>query len=195
VAYRRYLAPVVVLGVVGWFAAPAQFTNRLAFAFSSAYITKSMAAGRLFVWKMALEKIALHPFFGVGLGTFGGTAAVRFGYGRLWVDNFYLQLAAEGGLILLVLFLWVLLRTAKGLVKAHGRTGDPFLRPLTAGMFGAFIAVAVANATASVWETLVVGVAFWFMSGLVTSSVLHAPAPCPDETEAGGPAAEGGAIS
>ena len=176
-AYRRYLAPLAAAGVLVWFVAPAQFTNRLAFAFSSTYIAKSLVAGRLYVWSLALQHIAAHPWFGLGLGTFGGTAAVRFAYGRLWVDNFYLQLAAEGGLILFVLFMWVLLRAAKGLVRAHGRSDDPFLRALTAGTFGAFVAVVVANATASVWETLVVGVAFWFMTGLATSAVLHVEAP------------------
>lgn len=96
-----------------------------------------------------------------------------FSYGRLWVDNFYLQLAAEGGLILLAFFLWVLLRGAKGLLKGYGSTRDPFLRALTAGVFAGWVAVAVANATASVWETLVVGVGFWFLGGLATSATLH----------------------
>ena len=76
-AYRRYLAPLAAAGVLVWFAAPAQFTNRLAFGFSSAYITKSLAAGRLYVWKLSLQHIGAHPLFGLGLGTFGGTAAVQ----------------------------------------------------------------------------------------------------------------------
>jgi O-antigen ligase len=122
---------------------------------------------------MALQYITAHPLFGVGLGTFGGTSAVMFGYGRYWVDNFYLQLGAEGGLILLFLFLWVLLRAAKGIVRSHALAVDPFWRGLTAGVFGAFIAVAVANVTASVWETLVVGVGFWFLAGLATSAVIQ----------------------
>jgi O-antigen ligase len=172
-AHRRYLAPLVAAGVLAWFVVPRQFVDRLTFAFSSAYIAKSLTAGRLYVWKMALGYIAAHPFFGVGLGTFGGTSAVLFSYGRLWVDNFYLQLAAEGGLILLALFLWVLLRGAKGLLKGHGATRDPFLRALTAGVFAGWVAVAVANVTASVWETLVVGVGFWFLGGLSTSAALH----------------------
>lgn len=172
-AYRRYLAPLVAVAVVGWFVMPQAFVSRLAFGFSSFYITKSLAAGRLYVWKMALQYMAAHPWFGLGLGTFGGTSAVTFGYGRLWVDNFYLQLGAEGGLILLALFLWILLRGAKGLVRGHGATHDPYLRALCAGVFGAFVAVAVANLTASVWETLIVGVGFWFLSGLATSAALH----------------------
>lgn len=173
VAYRRYLAPVVAAAVVAWFVMPRTFVNRLTFALSSAYLTKSMAAGRLYVWKMSLQYMASHPWFGVGLGTFGGTAAVTYGYGRLWVDNFYLQLGAEGGLLLLAFFLWILLRGAKGLVKAHAVGRDPYVRALCAGTFGAFVAVAVANVTASVWETLVVGVGFWFLAGLATSAGLH----------------------
>ncbi len=94
------------------------------------------------------------------------------------MDNFYLQLAAEGGLILFVLLhVGPSPRGQRPGAGATGRLDDPFLRPLAAGAFGAFIAVAVANATAGVWETLVVGVAFWFMTGLATSAVLHAEAP------------------
>ncbi len=174
-AYRRYLAPLAAVVVVGWFFSPQAFVNRLTSSFSSWYITKSSQAGRLYVWKMALDYAASHPWLGVGLGTFGGTAAVTFGYGRLWVDNFYLQIAAEGGLLLLAFFLWILLRAVKGLVKGHGAS-EGFRRALAAGTVSAFIAVAVANATASVWETLTVGVAFWFLAGLVTSGTLHAQA-------------------
>ncbi len=71
VAYRRYLAPVVAAAVVAWFVMPRTFVNRLTFALSSAYLTKSMAAGRLYVWKMSLQYMASHPWFGVGLGSFG----------------------------------------------------------------------------------------------------------------------------
>ncbi len=172
-AHRRYFVALVAAGVLGWFVIPQQFINRLTFAFSSTYIAKSLTAGRLYVWKMALGDIAAHPLFGVGLGTFGGTSATLFSFSRLWVDNFYLQLGAEGGLLLLAFFLWVLVRGAKGLLKGHADTSDPYLRGLTAGVFAGWVAVAVANVTASVWETLVVGVGFWFLAGLATSAVLH----------------------
>jgi O-antigen ligase len=169
-AYRRYLAPVFVVAFIAWFALPAKFTQRLTFAFSGGYVAKSTEAGRLFVWKMALQRIVDHPWFGVGLGTFGGTSAVTFGLSRFWVDDFYLQLAAEGGLILFALFMWILWRTGKSLIKSNKSSHDPYVRALTAGVFGGFVAVAVANVTASVWETLIVGVGFWFLAGLATSA-------------------------
>ena len=187
-AYRRFLVPVVGAAVIAWFVAPRTFVNRLTFAFSSAYITKSSEAGRLYVWRMALSYIGDHPWFGVGLGTFGGTTAVTFGYSRLWVDSFYLQLGAEGGLLLLVFFLWILLRTGKGLIKGYGQTKDGYLRALSAGVFAAFVAVVVANITASVWETLTVGVGFWFLTGFVTSATLHEQAQPGGEVAPSGPA-------
>ena len=55
------------------------------------------------------------------------------------------------------------------MVKSHKSTRDPYLRALAAGVFGGFVAVVVANVTASVWETLIVGVGFWFLAGLATS--------------------------
>ncbi|MHB9148996.1 MAG: O-antigen ligase family protein [Thermoleophilia bacterium] len=168
-SYRRLLVALAVAGLVAPLAAPPVFLDRLTFAFSPEYLAKSAAAGRLFVWRMAIERIIEHPWFGLGLGTFGGTTAFLFSYTTLWVDNFYLQIAAEGGLVLLFAFLWLLLRVGKGLVASHQAQTDPFLRAVVAGVFGGFVAVAFANFTASVWETLVVGAGFWFLAGLATS--------------------------
>jgi O-antigen ligase len=174
-AYRRYLPAIVGLGVVAWFAAPRVFIQRLMFTFSEEYALRSSAGlGRMYRWDVSLHHILEHPVFGMGLGTFGGTAAFMFGYWALWVDNYYLQLAAEGGLLLLVFFLWLLLRGAKGLVRGYRVSRDPFLKALSAGTFGAFVAVAVANAFEADWETLAVGVEYWFLAGLVTSAALDA---------------------
>jgi O-antigen ligase len=173
-AYRRYLAALFGLGVIAWFAAPRVFIERLMFTFSDEYALKSSAGlGRMYRWDVSLHHILEHPLLGVGLGTFGGTAAYMFSYWSLWVDNYYLQLGAEGGLLLLAFFLWLLLRGAKGLVRGHRVSGDPYLKALSAGMFGAFVAVAVSNVFEADWETLAVGVEYWFLAGLVTSAALE----------------------
>ncbi len=148
---------------------PRTIVERLTFAFSAAYIGKSLTAGRLYIWQVALQRIAEHPLFGVGLGTFGGTSAFLYLNGRFWIDNYYLQLGAEGGLLLLGAFLWVLLRAAKSLYRASREQTDPYGRAVAAGAFAGFLAVAVANVTASVWETLVVASAFWFLAGFAGS--------------------------
>ena len=74
-------------------------------------------------------------------------------------------------------------------------TSDPYLRALTAGVFAGFVAVAVANVTASVWETLVVGVGFWFLAGLATSAALHCEAEVSERAGERRAAKPGGAAS
>ncbi len=104
-----------------------------------------------------------------GLECSAERSAFLFGWSRLWIDNFYLQLAAEGGLVLLGAFLWLLVRAGKGLLAAYVDQADPYLRGVAAGVFGGFVAVAFANLTASVWETVAVGSGFWFLVGLASA--------------------------
>jgi len=171
----RLLVGLAVAGTAVLVASPGVFMERLAFAFSGAYLAKSASAGRLYIWGVAAHRIVENPWTGMGLGTFGGTSAFLFGYtaSGLWIDSFYLQLAAEGGLVLLVAFLWLLVRVGKGLVVAFVDQADPHLRGVVAGVFGGFVAVAFANLTASVWETVAVGSGFWFLVGFA-SAPLHA---------------------
>jgi O-antigen ligase len=140
-------------------------------------VGKSAVDGRTVRWAAALDQTAAHPWFWTTLGTFGGSAADRFGYWATWVDKYYLQMGVEGGLLLLAVFLWLLLRVAKGLVKGYRVATDPFLKALGPGVFGAFVAVSVARAFASEFEILAVGVAFWFLAGLTTFAALRSERP------------------
>jgi O-antigen ligase len=194
-AYRPYILVAAAAVIVAWFAAPQVFIQRLLFSFSSAYAAKSNTGlGRVWRWEAALQHIADKPLLGLGLGLFGGTAAYMYGYWGIWVDNFYLQMGAEGGLVLLVLFLWLLLRGGKGLVRGYRDARDPYPKALAAGMLGAFVAVIVADFFEADWETLAVGVLFWFLAGLVTSALLERGAgqvsgadPAPGATESAEP--------
>ncbi len=168
-AFRHWVWRLMLLTVVALFAMPQRFIDRVLFGFSSYYLTLSQENGRLYVWKIALQRMADHPWWGVGLGTLGGTSAVTAGYSRLWIDNFYLQLLAEGGLPLLLVFLWMLARAGKGIVAARRAQADPFFRAIGAGAFGAFVAMTVAALFTSSWETLAVGAGFWFLAGLASS--------------------------
>lgn len=185
ISYRRYLIALLAVGVLGWFVAPSAFTNRILFAFSSNYVQKSQQFGRIFAWRVAWDYFKQHPFFGLGLGTFGGTVAIHFSLTVLWVDNFYLQMLAEGGLFLLIAFLWLLLSVGKGLVKGFLTSTDPYIIALATGTFGALVAVCIANLTAGVWETLSVGAIFWLLAGMVTSAALHLEPEKPDAEKSG----------
>lgn len=178
-AFRPWFGRLAILAVMGVFLVPQRFIDRLLFGFSRYYLTLSQQNGRLYVWRIALYRMADHPWFGVGLGTFGGTSAYVAGYSRLWMDNFYLQLLTEGGLLFLLAFLWLLARAGKGIVASFREQTDPLYRGVAAGAFGAFVAVAVAAIFTSSWETLAVGAGFWFLSGLA-SSLPAADEPSPE---------------
>ena len=167
--YRQWLGRLFAAAVLAVLLVPRRFLDRLLFGFSSYYLQLSQANGRLYVWRIALLRMLEHPWTGVGLGTLGGTSAYLAGYSRLWTDNYYLQLASEGGLLLLLAFVWMLVRAGKGLVAAFKDLTEPWRRGFVAGVFGGFVGVCVSALTISVWETLVVAAGFWFLVGLASS--------------------------
>jgi hypothetical protein len=171
-AHRRYLLPACLLAGAGVFAAPRVFTNRFLLVFSDDYLSKAAVDGRIYRWNAALDHLAAHPWVGIGLGQFGGSAAQTYGYWALWVDNYYLQLGAEGGVLLLGAFLWLMLRVGKGLLSGYGATVDPFVRALSAGAFGALVAIAATNVFLGAFEARAVAVALWLLAGLTTSAAL-----------------------
>ena len=180
-AHRRLLIAMAAGAVALPFILPSVLIDRLAFAFSPEYLAKSLTFGRLYIWETAMYRIADHPWFGLGLGTFGSTSANRFGYSPLWIDQYYLQLGAEGGIALLLAFLWLLFRLAKGVVASYLVQEDGLRRAFVSGVFGGMCAVAFANLTASYWETLTVGVGFWFLAGIATRLGLERGVPPPPE--------------
>jgi O-antigen ligase len=106
------------------------------------------------------------------------TAKSATGLGRVWRWEASLQHIADKPL------LGLLIRSGKGLVGGYHRASDPYLKALAAGMFGAFLAVIVADFFEADWETLSVGVEFWFLAGLVTSALLQGRRPAEEEAEA-----------
>ena len=74
------------------------------------YIDKSLnSGGRLFRWKYGLMNGFEHPLLGTGLGTFGGSAAQKYGYfSYTSMDSVYINVFAETGFLGIITFiLWV----------------------------------------------------------------------------------------
>lgn len=74
------------------------------------YIEKSMeSGGRLFRWRYGVLNGMEHPIVGTGLGTFGSSAAQKYGYfSYTSMDSVYINIFAETGLLGLISFtLWV----------------------------------------------------------------------------------------
>ena len=91
-------------------------TNRLTFIFSKDYEVASAIGGRALRWATGRELLAnSSPWFGFGLGRFGGAVAMnnqvidtKDGFKYFYMDNYYLKTMVEGGYIGLLAFVFLL---------------------------------------------------------------------------------------
>ncbi len=76
------------------------FRLRMSTLLSSEYIDKSNNLGRLFRWRQAFVNVMGHPLLGSGLGTFGGSAAQKYGYFTgISMDSVWIRVLAETGIL------------------------------------------------------------------------------------------------
>ena len=76
------------------------FRLRMTTLLSSAYVDKSNNLGRLFRWKEAFLNLKEHPLFGSGLGTFGGSAAQKYGFFTgISMDSVWIRVLTETGIL------------------------------------------------------------------------------------------------
>jgi len=76
------------------------FRLRMTNLLSSTYVDKSNNLGRLFRWRQAFVNLIDHPLFGSGLGTFGGSAAQKYGYFTgISMDSVWIRVLAETGMV------------------------------------------------------------------------------------------------
>jgi O-antigen ligase len=88
-----------VVGAAILFIVPT-FRLRMTTLLSSAYVDKSNSLGRLFRWKEAFLNLKEHPLFGSGLGTFGGSAAQKYGFFTgISMDSVWIRVLTETGIL------------------------------------------------------------------------------------------------
>lgn len=136
----------------------------------------------------ALPIIADHPAFGVGPGRYGGAAADIFdtpvydayGTDRLFidpsqrtVDDFWLHLVVESGLLGLLAFLAMVAVALRPIVRS-ARGAAIGRRAALAGISGAVIGLAINGLTTMLLEANSVAFLFWFLLG-VGSQLAVAP--------------------
>ncbi len=132
---------------------------------------------RLETWKGALRLIAAHPIVGVGIGNFG-PALLAFTPEPLMrseessntiveeAHNEFLNLTAEGGVVALVLFLWLLVGLARATAAAI-RAPDPPRRRAAAALAAGLVALLVTACVSFPLQRDATLVAFGVFSGLL----------------------------
>lgn len=122
------------------------------------------------------------PVFGFGPGQYGGGAVAATGqaevYDRLglpfgvygtegYIDNNWLSLLGELGLVGLGAYLWWYVGLARVMVKTAARSTDGHTKALAAGTAGVFVAVAVNASLATMLEVRTLAPYLWVLAALV----------------------------
>ncbi|OGY84624.1 MAG: hypothetical protein A3F54_00405 [Candidatus Kerfeldbacteria bacterium RIFCSPHIGHO2_12_FULL_48_17] len=110
-----------------------------------------------------------HPFFGIGVGSFG-PAAAKHPYlepeaGWYIVNNEFLELLAEVGVVGFLAFLVIVGVLLVRSWQAWRRVRDPFLEASLVGLMGAFFGILIQYQTFSILYIMHV----WFLIGLIIS--------------------------
>jgi O-antigen ligase len=94
------LAAIFAAAGAGILIAVPTFRLRMTNLLSSTYVDKSNNLGRLFRWRQAFVNLADHPLLGSGLGTFGGSAAQKYGYFTgISMDSVWIRVFTETGIV------------------------------------------------------------------------------------------------
>lgn len=176
--------PVVMPGIL----------ERIAFGFSSDYLSQSSYSGRIFAWLKGLEALSLHPWLGVGPGRFGGAVAKLMGspaflevglpyWQGVWLDNQIVQVAAELGLVGLAVFSWLLVTFVRAAYQIYRQEVSPRWQALISGMTAAFIGLLVQSFVAGIWEIHQTALFIWLFMGIIMS-LEGRPAPGDDSRPA-----------
>jgi len=142
---------------------------------------------RIAIWRDTLAVVRDFPIFGVGAGNFSNAMRVYQSSDRTYywneAHNEFLQIAAEGGLLLIVPTV-IALTAMVALTVSRLRRRDDRLLWMRLGAAAALVSVAVQ----SLWETGVSLPANSMLAGLATAIAIqpsHAPHPASDPDHAG----------
>lgn len=168
---KRMIVPAAILGILVLIFVPS-ITNRLLFMFSNDYISSSLRGGRLVRWLTALDILQEHPLTGLGLGQFGGAVAMNHGLSAIvngdivetfYMDNNYLKIAVEAGIIGLSIFLWLMYQVFAVSIKTIGITKDREMKELEIGILSGLSGVMFHNLVENVFEVPMMVTMFWML--------------------------------
>lgn len=133
---------------------------------SPVYWWQTINNGRIARWIHAYDRMVANPFFGAGLGRYGGAIASRY-FGITYVDGYYAKTLGELGLVGLFAFVALLFVYLRDVWRVWKKTVDPQMKILIAGVFSALIVLVVHDAVENVFEDSAMNMLFWLVGTLV----------------------------
>ena len=133
---------------------------------SPVYWSQTFNNGRIARWINAYDQMVANPFFGAGLGRYGGAIASRY-FGVIYVDGYYAKTLAETGIIGLFAFVALLFTYARDVYRIWRKTVDPQMKVLIAGVFASILVLIAHNSIENVFEDSAMNMLFWLVGTLV----------------------------
>jgi O-antigen ligase len=162
---KRLILALLVVLVITWQAIlPKTVVERVSMTETESGEMESSAALRLELWERAEELFQENPVFGIGYQGFSRSVNVQ---GLTNVHNYYMQTAAEQGVIGLFMLGLGLLLSGSSAFRLFRKGRTPFQRGMGLGFLGAVLAMAVGNLFGDRWSYFSVGAYFWVMWGVV----------------------------
>lgn len=164
---------VIVFLICGVFALLLPFVfSRLSFLFTDAYSYSAAGGGRLVRWQTALRYLSQgDPWLGLGFGMYGGEVASRHpimkDWTYYWVDNYYVRLLAENGIVGLASFLVMQLGLfGAGLYARAAARSTPY-RFLISAILASVTGIGIHCMLECVFDVRFISVLYWMLAGLM----------------------------
>ncbi len=126
------------------------------------------AGNRIRLWQAARWMIQENPIFGVGYNLFE-RKSLHYYSGATLEDphNSYLFIAAEMGIPVILILLWILFQVFWNTHAVYKTTDDPFTKATTLGFLGGIFSLLVSNLYGSRFEYAELSSYFWILAGLI----------------------------
>ena len=142
--------------------------HRINYLLSPEYLVSSATGGRVARWTIGLEALKQHPWFGLGLGQFGGAVAQNFKIpNAFYVDNYFLKTAVEMGLVGLSAFCILIYNVLAWGIRAVKRTKNAQDLNMAQGVFAGLVGVIVPNFFENVFEVPMMLAYFWIFAAVL----------------------------
>jgi O-antigen ligase len=164
VRHRWMLGLVAVLMVVWQVVLPESVVERITMTEGEDGELEASAAGRVEVWEHARTLFLQSPVFGIGLN---GFMTARAGETLTDPHNYYLKVAAEQGVVGLLLLFGMLFSFLFSAWRLQRDARSPFAAGLGYGGMGCIIAVMVTNAFGDRFSQLALGSTFFLLLGAI----------------------------
>lgn len=159
---------LLVAGVLAAYLLIPTIANRVDYLLSPEYLISSASGGRVARWTIGLNILKQNPLFGIGLGQFGGAVAQNFKIpDAFYVDNYFLKIAVEMGLVGLGAFCILIYSVLAWGIRAVKRTTNAQNLSMAQGIYAGLVGVVVPNFVENVFEVPMMLAYFWIFAAIL----------------------------